>query len=421
MRDIFIEIWESLRRNKLRTFLTGFAVVWGIFMLIVLLGAGNGLMNAFMSDSGNVSVNSMSVRGSYTSKPYAGYKQGRRIMLEESDAEILREEAFSEVIDGVTPASSQSLTLNNGKLYTSVSIMGVNPEFMEIQKTDILYGRYVNERDIKERRKVIVIPSSTAENLSEKAEDYPSLLGRNLKAGDVTLKVVGIYKADASSYSATVYAPFSTYKSIWSPGLNVDQIHFNFHGLETEEANEAFEKDIKRALNTNHDAAPDDNSAIYIMNRFMQNIQMNKATSLLRTGLWIIGLLTLLSGIVGVSNIMLITVKERTHEFGIRKALGAKPWDISKLIITESVTITAFFGYIGMVLGMVACEILDLIYGRRPVTVLDQEFQVFKNPGVGVDIALEATLLLIIAGTIAGLIPALKAVRVRPIEALRAD
>ncbi len=421
MRDIFIEIWESLKRNKLRTCLTGFAVVWGIFMLIVLLGAGNGLMNAFLMDSSGISVNSMNVGGNVTSKPYAGYKQGRRIKLEESDVELLKSETFADIIDGVTPASSQYLSLNNGKLYSSCQVMGISPEYRDIQKIELLYGRFLNDNDLGDKRKIIVIPSSTAENLSEIPENYPELLGKSLKLGQSSFKVVGIYKADASSYNANAYIPISTYKAIWSPDQYIDEIYFNFHGLETMEANEEFEKNIKEVMNLNHNAAPDDNSAIWIWNQFTMNLQMNTALGLLRTGLWIIGLLTLLSGIVGVSNIMLITVKERTHEFGIRKALGAKPWDITKLIITESVCITAFFGYIGMVLGMLACELLDLIYGRNPVTIMEESIQVFKNPGIGVDVAIEATILLIVAGTIAGLIPAMKATKVRPIEALRAD
>ncbi len=421
MRDIFIEIWESLKRNKMRTCLTGFAVVWGIFMLIVLLGAGNGLMNAFMSNSDSISVNSMNLGGNVTSKPYAGYRQGRRIQLDESDIEILKGKEFSDVIDGVTPASYNHLTINNGKKYASVSVMGVGAEFREIQKIDILYGRFINEKDIKDKRKIIILPSSTAENLCERPERYPELLGKTIKAGKVSLMVVGIYKADATSFNAIGYIPFSTYKAIWSPDRYIDEVYFNFHGLETMEANEKFEKDIKEALNRNHDAAPDDNSAIWTWNRFTQNLQMNKATAMLRIGLWIIGLLTLLSGIVGVSNIMLITVKERTHEFGIRKALGAKPKDIAKLIVTESIAITAFFGYIGMVLGMVACEVIGKLSSANTMSMMGQEIQFFKDPGVGLDIALEATLVLIIAGTIAGLIPALKAVKVRPIEALRAD
>ena len=174
-------------------------------------------------------------------------------------------------------------------------------------------------------------------------------------------------------------------------------------------------------MNTAHKAAPDDNSAIWVWNRFTQNLQMNKGTDIIRTGLWIIGLLTLLSGIVGVSNIMLITVKERTHEFGIRKAIGASPWSITRLILAESITITAIFGYIGMFFGLVACEILDMTVGNSSVSILGQEITMFVNPTVGVDVAIEATLVLIISGAIAGLVPAMNAAKVRPIEALRAE
>jgi putative ABC transport system permease protein len=198
-------------------------------------------------------------------------------------------------------------------------------------------------------------------------------------------------------------------------------LSFTFHGLDTEEENEAFEKDYKRVLNNYHGAAPDDERAIWISNSFTMDMQMNKGRHVLEVFLWIIGLFTLLSGIVGVSNIMLITVKERTHEFGIRKAIGAGPWSVMKLIIAESISITAFFGYVGMVLGMVACRVLDATVGSKPVEILGETINIMKNPSVGLDVALEATLLLIVAGTLAGLIPASKAARVKPIEALRAE
>ncbi len=195
----------------------------------------------------------------------------------------------------------------------------------------------------------------------------------------------------------------------------------NFNGLETEAENEAFELRLKKILNARHSAAPDDESAYYIWNQFTQNMQMNKGRSILNTGLWIVGLFTLLGGIVGVSNIMLITVKERTHEFGIRKAIGAGPWNITKLIIAESVAITAFFGYIGMVLGMIACIIMDQTVGQESMDMFGQSIRLLINPTVGLSEAIKSTVLLVIAGTIAGLFPAVKAARVRPIEALRAD
>ena len=170
-----------------------------------------------------------------------------------------------------------------------------------------------------------------------------------------------------------------------------------------------------------HDVAPEDPSAFWIDNGYTDNMQMSKASAIIRTALWILGLLTLVSGIVGISNIMLITVKERTHEFGIRKALGARPGAILSLIITESVAITAVFGYVGMLVGLVACEILDKTVGQRGVNIGFEEIRMLVNPSVGLDVALEATLLLIVAGTLAGIIPAWKAAKVKPIEALRAE
>ena len=202
---------------------------------------------------------------------------------------------------------------------------------------------------------------------------------------------------------------------------DLDVISFTFNGLETEAENEAFEARIKQILNARHSAAPDDDSAYFIWNQFTQNIQMNKGRGFLNTGLWIVGFFTLLGGIVGVSNIMLITVKERTHEFGIRKAIGASPWNITKLIIAESIGITAFFGYIGMVLGMIACYIMDQTIGQESMDMFGQSIRLLINPTVGLNEAIKSTVLLVISGTVAGLFPAVKAARVRPIEALRAD
>ena len=219
-----------------------------------------------------------------------------------------------------------------------------------------------------------------------------------------------------------MFSSYSAIKRIF--GANTDdagRIEFTFHGLSTEKANEDFEKDYRRRLNAEHQAHPDDEDAVWLWNRFTQNLQMEKGIGIIRTALWIVGLFTLLSGIVGVSNIMLITVKERTHEFGIRKAIGAKPWSILKLIITESVIITTFFGYIGMVLGVAANEYMDATIGHETIDTGLFKATMFLNPTVGLDVCIEATLVMIIAGTIAGLIPAFKASRIRPIEALRAD
>ncbi len=204
-------------------------------------------------------------------------------------------------------------------------------------------------------------------------------------------------------------------------GDEVGDLIFSFHGLTDMASSEKFEKEYRQKINLNHTAAPDDQEAIYLWNRFEQNLQMQTGIGIIQMALWIVGLFTLLSGVVGVINIMLITVKERTHEFGIRKAIGAKPWSVLGLIMTESIIITTLFGYLGMVLGVIANEYMDATIGHDVIDTGVFKMTMFVNPTVGLDVCIEATAVIIIAGTIAGLIPAWKAARIRPIEALRAE
>ena len=421
MRDIFTEIWESIRRNKLRTALTGFAVSWGIFMLIVLLGAGNGLMNSFMRGSEGFATNSVEVGGGWTSMPYDGLKAGRRIRLDEGDITITAGELFDQNVDKVTASVSTSATVSLKDKSSSASIEGCFPTIQDMEKIEVRYGRFINQADIKGLRKVVVMPESAAENLLKRGTGTETLIGQHINVGNLAYKVVGITKSDRMRGNNQLYAPFTTVKTVYGKGEEVGTISFTTKGLTTEKANEAFEKQYKSAINLRHRASPDDERAIWVWNRAHQDVQMNQGRNILQTALWIIGIFTLLGGIVGVSNIMLITVKERTHEFGIRKAIGATPWDITKLILAESVSITAFFGYLGMLLGMLTCTLLDKTLGQSTITVMDEQIAMLVNPGVGLDVALEATLVLIVAGTLAGFFPARRAFQVRPIEALRAE
>ena len=418
MHDIITEIWSTARRNKLRTTLTGFAVAWGIFMIIVLLGAGNGLINATMKQHSDFMSNSMEAYGGTTSKPYKGLSEGRYIQLNKRDLEATESE-FKNHIDDVGACYYVSSTVTNGENFKNIQIAGVYPVHTQIVKEHMLCGRFINDIDQKERRKVLVLHDVQAKELEPK--DYKTLLGKFVKVGNLSFKVVGIFKSRGEGYG-NAYSAYSTIKSIYGANTpSLGSIEFTFHGLNTQNANDEFEKDYRRRLNGIHEAHPEDKRAIWIYNNYTQSMQMNDGIAIIHTFLWVIGLFTLLSGIVGVSNIMLITVKERTHEFGIRKAIGAKPWSILRLIITESVIITTLFGYVGMMCGIAANEYMDATLGHEVTDLGVEKITLFVNPTVGLDVCFEATMVMIIAGTIAGLIPAFKASRIRPIEALRAD
>ena len=419
MRELIKEIWSTSKRNKLRTSLTGFAVAWGIFMLIFLLGAGNGLINAQLQQSTRFLANSMRVFPGETSKAYKGLKEGRSITLNDRDI-LISNQTYGQYVDDVGGRLEQyNVNINYGDNYVaSQSLVGVAPTHPKIDKTEMIAGRFINEIDMKDQRKNVVLSRSQAKEL---CKDYRSLMGKNVKISNLNFQVVGIYKDDESRNNTDAFIAYSTIKTIYAKGDDAGSLEFTIKNLKTKEDNEQFEKNYRASINNNHQAAPDDDRTIWLWNRYMDNIQMNQGIAIMQTALWIVGLFTLLSGIVGVSNIMLITVKERTREFGVRKAIGAKPWSILKLIITESIIITSFFGYIGMVCGVAANEIMDATIGHTTVDTGLFKAAMFVNPTVGLGTCIGATIAIVIAGTIAGLIPAIKAARIRPIEALRAE
>lgn len=417
--SLLSEVWSTSKRNKLRTSLTGFAVAWGIFMLIFLLGAGNGLINAQLQQSTRFLANSMRVFPGETSKAYKGLKEGRSITLNDRDI-LISNQTYGQYVDDVGGRLEQyNVNINYGDNYVaSQSLVGVAPTHPKIDKTELIAGRFINEIDMKEQRKNVVLSRSQAKEL---CKDYRSLVGKNVKISNLNFQVVGIYKDDESRNNTEAFIAYSTIKTIYAKGDDAGSLEFTIKNLKTREDNKQFEKNYRASINNNHQAAPDDERTIWLWNRYMDNIQMNQGIAIMQTALWIVGLFTLLSGIVGVSNIMLITVKERTREFGVRKAIGAKPWSILKLIITESIIITSFFGYIGMVCGVAANEIMDATIGHTTVDTGLFKAAMFVNPTVGIGTCIGATIAIVIAGTIAGLIPAIKAARIRPIEALRAE
>ncbi len=416
MLDIIEEILGTIKRNKLRTSLTGFAVAWGIFMLIVLLGAGNGLIHAFEKQSSSMKMNTVEIFPGMTAEFFEGMNEGRSIAFNTQDM-YLTHPSFSKHIDkvGATCSKSEAI-LSYGKENVTITLDGVLPNYPELKSVNVVKGRFINKRDIDERRKVIVLHEKTAKILFASSE----AIGKYIHAQGVVYQVIGIY-TDQNTFSPPALVPLSTIQMIYFKGDTIENIVFSTKNLPDVASNELFEKNYRASMAKRKHFSPTDDGAIWIWNRIKQNLQQQSATQLLHIAIWVIGIFTLLSGIVGVSNIMLITVRERTHEFGIRKALGAKPSSILTLIISESILITTFFGYIGMVAGIAVTEYMNLVAGEKTVDAGAFSVTVFENPTVDITIAIQATITLIIAGTLAGFFPAQKAVRIRPIEALRAD
>ncbi len=415
--DIWQEIYSTIRRNKMRTFLTGFSVSWGIFMLIVLLGSGNGLIHAFEESSSDMAKNSIKIFPGMTSKTYDGLESGRRIQLDNKDVSLTKNKFHENVILAGATVSQSGVTLSYKDEYVSLELDGVNPSYTDVEpcKIDENGGRFINDLDINQRRKVIVIHKKTRDVLFRKE----SAIGKFVNAGAVAYQVVGVYKDRGNQDARTAFIPFTTAQTIYNKADTLDNIIFTTRGLNTEKANKDFEQEYRKAIASRHRFDPSDENGIWIWNRFTNYLQQMTAMNILNTAIWVIGIFTLLSGIVGVSNIMLITVKERTKEFGIRKALGASPASVLWLIILESILITTIFGYIGMVAGIGVTEYMSVVAGAQ--TVGPMQMTVFKDPTVNIGVAIQATVTLIIAGTLAGFFPARKAVKIRPIEALRAE
>lgn len=419
MRELLIEIWTSVRKNKLRTVLTGFSVAWGIFMLVILLGSGNGLKNGVMDNFGDYAINSIDLYGGWTSKPYAGYAKGRRIRMWNSDLDILEKE-FPEVKEMAANAWLSQKTASYGNRFMKTGMRGCLPKIAEIEGVKLASGRFINKMDIDRYRKVIVIDEAMQRVLFQ--GENP--LGKKIRLGDTlatsVFTVIGVEKGDANRTTAYTTIPLTTGQLIYKGNdPEVNNAIFTIEGIDSDAEMKAFEKRILARLAQEHHFDPTDESAIWLEN----NLEMYKNMSVVFGGInlfvWIIGLGTLLAGVVGVSNIMLVTVSERTSEFGIRKALGAKPSSIIRLILTESVLITALFGYIGMVLGVAVMEVVNYVIQQMPADDSGFGGTIFLNPTLDLSVAVSATVVLIAAGLIAGYIPAYRAAQLKTIDALR--
>ena len=419
--DNLREIWSTIRKNKLRTVLTGFSVSWGIFMLIVLLGAGNGFRNGVMYNFRNWSKNKIEVWGGYTTKPWDGLPLNRSITLKESDIDVMTR--VHPEIDLYSATIAQEDTFYVDTEYFTGRINGVFPDHAAINYVNINAGngRFINDLDMRGSRKVIVLSPRMKEVLFR---DKPAL-GQWVRAGEVMYQVVGVYNDDDKSNNSPAYIPFTTARSLYKRGDDLSLLTFTVNGLVTDEANERFEESFRQTMGRLHRFDPTDMNAIGMWNTANEFRMLSNMMNAITLFLWVVGIGTLTAGIVGVSNIMLITVKERTREFGIRKAIGAKPASILGLIITESILVTAVFGYLGMVAGIGLTEAvsaaMDTANAAQATGGQEANVTVFRDPTVNLSIALSATALIIFAGVLAGYFPARKAVQISAIEAMRAE
>lgn len=414
--DTIQEILTSLNRNKLRTVLTGLSVSWGIFILIILLGAGNGLKNGVTSNFSDRATNTVQMWSGTSSVPYKGLKSGRSLNFSEEQLGDVDEKLVEADIQ--TGIIEKQLTITNNSEYGTYQIRGVNPDYSKIfnLKFEPDAGRFLNELDLKSSNKIIVI--------DKKIEDVlfkgKSALGKYVRVGAVMFKVVGVNSKKEQWGNGNAYIPFTTAQYIFNPDLKFHSIAMTVKGLNTMEKNDAFDDKLKNTMSQSLRFDPKDTQALWVWNSQQNFIETMKIFAGITLFVSIIGIFTLIAGIVGVSNIMLVSVKERTREIGIRKALGAPPATILNSIILESIFITTIFGYIGMMMGIGLTEIVNFIMEQSAAGGGDG-MSVFKNPTVELSYVLISTAILIVSGVIAGYIPARKAVRVKPIEAMKEE
>lgn len=407
--DTWQEIYSSIRKNKTRTAITIIGVMWGIFLLVVLLGAARGVENNFNKLFGNFATNSVFVWAQQTSKPFKGFQEGKALTLKMSDLESIKKEIPG--LEFVVPRlQAQALAVNGFKSGT-FGIFGDYPELDEVQKMDMVYGRFINHNDIVEKKKVCVIEEEIYKQLFDK-DVQP--MGTYIKINNINYKVIGMYKKGqigGGGPQGNIHIPFTTFQQVYNRG---DDVGWMMITGQPEFDITQIEADVKLLLKNLHKVHPEDERAF---GSFNLGKEIAKVTGFI-TGMqfltWFVGIATLIAGVFAIGNILLITVKERTKEIGIRRALGAKPWEIKRQIILESVFLTSIAGALGIIFGGLVLMIIDATLGQGEEAAL-------SNPTVDIPVILIAALTLVVLGTLIGLIPAHTAVSIRPIEALREE
>ena len=407
--DTWQEIYDSIRKNKVRTSITIIGVLWGIFLLVVLLGAARGMENGFKKLFGNFATNSVFVWTQSTDTPFKGFQEGRRFSLTMNDIEVLKAE-YSDEIKLLAPRNQTNNLVIKDFKSGNFKVSGDYPILDQIQKKQLLYGRFLNENDISSIAKVAVISEDMYKQLFDK-DEFP--IGQYIKINSISYKVIGVYKpSNTIDFDGDcAYIPFSTFKKVYNTANKVDWMMITAHdGTDIEQ----MESDVLLTLKGLHKVHPDDERAFGSVNL---GERIGKVTGFI-TGMqfltWFVGIATLIAGVFAIGNILLITVKERTKEIGIRRAIGATPKSIRQQIVLESVFLTTVAGMLGIIFGSFVLFIIDTAFGQGEDAAL-------VNPTVDIPIILIAFATLIVLGTLIGLIPAHMATVVKPIEALREE
>jgi putative ABC transport system permease protein len=414
------EIMSTLRQNKLRSFLTAFGVFWGIFMLIVMAGMGKGLENGVMQGIGDFATNSVFMWTDRTAKPYAGFRRGREWNFDNEDVGMIRQS-----INGVKIVAPRLFAgwgagenTVRGNKAASFNLKGDYPEWIDINPMKVVEGRWINNMDIQGRRKVCVIGDKVYEQMFEKGEDP---IGEYMRVDGVYYHVIGVIDPVTQMNmngraEESIFMPFTTMQVVYNYGDAVFMM--GIVGQDDYSAT-ALQEDIKLLIKSRHKIAPDDQQAIAGFSLEKEFKQFANLFLGIRILTWIVGIGTLIAGVIGVSNIMLVIVKARTKEIGVMRAIGATPRKVIGQILLESAFITTLAGYIGLFLGMLLLEGVSAMMDKAATSGADEVF--LRNPEVSFTVAVSCLAILIVSGTLAGLIPAKKAVSIKPIDALRAE
>ena len=416
-RDKWQEIYSSLKSNKLRTFFTAFGVFWGIFMLIIMLGSGNGLRNAVYDGMGDFATNSAIMFTRQTTIPYKGFPRGREWLFHTSDMEALLRNIPE--IDQLAPrlqpwGGNGGNNVVHGLKTGAYNITGDYPAINKIDPVRLLMGRFINEIDLQNKRKVAVIGNRVRDELFKNNE---KIIGEYIRINGVYYQVVGVFEPKNKNINIggekdkSVFIPFTTMQVSYNLG---DDVHYFLVTAKPNKSASVVEEKCMKLLAERNHVAPEDEQAFGHFNLEKEFKKMNGLFLGIRILIWIVGTGTLLAGVIGVSNIMLIIIKERTKEIGIQRAIGATPWRIMSQIVTESVTLTAIAGSFGLVLGVFLLEVINNMLASST-----EKSEMFKNPEVDIQVAVTALIVLVISGVVAGLIPARKAVSMKPVDALR--